>query len=188
MKSDEDNIVLNDIKNNIKKFTIYWYQFRLWKYSFTKLSIPAALPFFIASIISLSVIDPFKRLFCHMNLKLFLKTSLDLEKGSLLQIIYLLCMLWCLLCFSLGKKLYCTFVDLVNRNNFKFIWQKGKSSINYRCKKLSKATYESNSPVIIRIIYFTFIFIVKHDINGKCVKMIYNMHDNIKYCVLYNDK
>ena len=28
----------------------------------------------------------------------------------------------------------------------------------------------------------------QHDINGKCFKIIYNMYDNIKSCVLYNDK
>ena len=44
---------------------------------------------------------------------------------------------------------------LVLRDNFKFILQKDQSIINYRCKKLPKATYESNSPVIIKIIYFT---------------------------------
>ena len=48
---------------------------------------------------------------------------------------------------------------LVLRDNFKFILQKGQSIINYRCKKLHKTTYESNNPVIISIIYFTFIFI-----------------------------
>ena len=28
----------------------------------------------------------------------------------------------------------------------------------------------------------------QHDIKGKCFKIIYNMYDNIKSCVLYNDK
>ena len=69
---------LASIKNNIKKFTIYWSQFRLsmLKVFITILSIPAALPFFkcfIASIISLYVIDPFKIIsytgFSHMSLK-----------------------------------------------------------------------------------------------------------------------
>ena len=30
--------------------------------------------------------------------------------------------------------------------------------------------------------------LLKHDINGKCYKIIYNMYDNIKSCVLDNDK
>jgi len=45
-------------------------------------------------------------------MKLSLKTSLDLEKGSLLQIIYLLCMFLCLFISHWGEgALYCTFVD-----------------------------------------------------------------------------
>ena len=30
--------------------------------------------------------------------------------------------------------------------------------------------------------------LLRHDINGKCFKIIYNMYDNIKSCVLDNDK
>jgi len=58
--------------------------------------------------------------------------------------------------FSLGKKLYCTFVDF--RKAFDTVWRTGL------WKKL-----------------------LKHDINGKCFKIIYNMYDNIKSCVLYNE-
>jgi hypothetical protein len=59
--------------------------------------------------------------------------------------------------FSLGKKLYFTFVDF--RKSFDTVWRTGL------WKKL-----------------------LKHDINGKCFKIIYNMYDNIKSCVLCNDK
>ena len=29
--------------------------------------------------------------------------------------------------------------------------------------------------------------LLEHDINGRCFKIIYNMYDNIKSCVMYND-
>ena len=55
--------------------------------------------------------------------------------------------------FSLGKKLYCTFVDF--RKAFDTV-------ANWPLEKMLK--------------------------HGKCYKIIYNMYDYIKSCVLYNDK
>jgi hypothetical protein len=80
------------------------------------------LPFYICNYI----VD------CHFcQLKLSLKTSLDLEKVSLLQIIYLLCMLLCLFIFHWGKNLIVHLLISVNKTRISINICRLASSISF---------------------------------------------------------